>query len=140
MTALKIERTYSKNEILQMYLNHSYFGPGAYGIQAAAQLYFSKDAQDLTLSESAILIGLLKAPSRYSPLDYPDRAVKRRNIVLNSMVDYRRISASMSDSLQQLPLEINPDEGKIASAPYFTEFVRQHIFKEYGEEALYSSG
>jgi len=140
LTALKIERTYSKNEILQMYLNHSYFGPGAYGIQAATQLYFSKEAQDLTLSECAILIGLLKAPSRYSPLDYPDRAVKRRNIVLNSMVDYRRIPAAMSDSLQRLPLEINPDEGKAARAPYFTEFVRQYILKEYGEEALYSSG
>jgi penicillin-binding protein 1A len=140
LTALKIERTYSKNEILQMYLNHSYFGPGAYGIQAAAQLYFSKDAQDLTLSEGAILIGLLKAPSRYSPLDYPERAVKRRNIVLHSMVDYERISRTMSDSLQQLPLQINPSEGRAARAPYFTEFVRQYILKEYGEEELYSSG
>ena len=140
LTALKIERTYSKNEILQMYLNHSYFGPGAYGIQAAAQLYFSRDAQDLTLSESAILIGLLKAPSRYSPLDYPERAVKRRNIVLKSLVAYKRISVAMSDSLQQLPLEINPAEGRIARAPYFTEFVRQRILYEYGQEALYSSG
>jgi penicillin-binding protein 1A len=123
-----------------MYLNHSYFGPGAYGIQAAAQLYFSKDAQDLTLSESAILIGLLKAPSRYSPLDYPDRAVMRRNIVFNSMVDYRRISVAMSDSLEQLPLQISPSKRKTARAPYFTEYVRQYILKEYGEKALYSSG
>jgi penicillin-binding protein 1A len=140
LTAIKIERTYSKNEILQMYLNNSYFGPGAYGIQAASQLYFSKDAKDLDLSECAILIGLLKAPSRYSPIDHPDRATKRRNIVLNSLVDYGKISEEISDSLQNLPLEIHPNEGKPGIAPYFTELVRQQILNKYGEEALYSSG
>jgi len=140
LTAVKIERTYSKNEILQMYLNNSYFGPGAYGIQAASQVYFSKDTRDLTLSESAILIGLLKAPSRYSPLEHPDRAVTRRNIVLNSLADFGRLPEFVADSLMQLPLEISPHIESLGKAPYFTELVRQHILTEYGEDALYSSG
>ncbi len=140
LTSLRIERTYSKNEILQMYLNHCYLGPGAYGIQAASQLYFSKDATELTLSDCAILIGLLKAPSRYSPIDYPERATMRRNIVMNSLVDYGKISKSMADSLKQLPMELNPNKDRIGKAPYFTEMVRQHILQEYGEDALYASG
>ncbi len=140
LTSLRIERTYSKNEIVQMYLNHHYFGPRAYGIQAAAQLYFSKDAQELTLLDCALLVGLLKAPSRYNPLEHPERATKRRNIVLNSLVDYGKISKSMADSLKQLPLNLNRQKRDLGKAPYFTEMVRQKIINEYGEEALYSSG
>ncbi len=140
LTAVKIERTYSKNEILQMYLNNCYFGPGAYGIQAAAQLYFSKNAEELTMAECAILIGLLKAPNRYSPIDHPDRALNRRNIVLNSLFHYERISREMADSLSTLPLEISPHLESIGEAPYFTELIRQQILSEYGEDALYASG
>ncbi len=140
LTSLRIERTYSKNEILQMYLNHHYFGPRAYGIQAAAQLYFSKNAQELTILDSALLVGLLKAPSRYNPLEHPDRAIRRRNIVLNSLVAYGKISKTMADSLKQIPLELDRQKKDIGKAPYFTELVRQRILNEYGEEALYSSG
>jgi len=140
MTAVKIERTYSKNEILQMYLNNSYFGPGAYGIQAAAQVYFSKNAQELNLSECAILIGLLKAPNRYSPIEHPERALKRRNIVLASLANYGRIPENVADSLQSLPLEIMPHTESVGKAPYFTEMIRQHILSEYGEDALYAQG
>ncbi len=140
LTAIKIERMYSKNEILQMYINHNYFGRGAYGIQAAAQTYFSKDASQLTLNDCAVLIGLLKAPNRYSPVDHPDRATKRRNIVFDSLVDTGRLSKAMADSLKQLPLEINLNQGNIGQAPYFTELIRQYLYETYGEEALYSSG
>jgi penicillin-binding protein 1A len=140
LTAIKIERTYSKNEILQMYLNQNYFGRGAYGIQAAAQVYFSKDAWDLTLPDCAVLIGLLKAPNRYSPIDHPDRALNRRNIVFNSLVEYGKLSEEKADSLKRLPLEIDPNQGDFGKAPYFTELIRQHLFETYGEEALYSSG
>jgi penicillin-binding protein 1A len=140
LTSIRIERTYSKNEIIQMYLNHHYFGPRAYGIQAASQLYFSKNAQELDLLECALLIGLLKAPSKYNPLQHPDRALVRRNIVLNSLVDYGKISEEMADSLKQIPLSLNPQKKDIGKAPYFTELVRQRILTEYGEDALYSSG
>jgi len=140
LTSIRIERTYSKNEIIQMYLNHHYFGPRAYGIQAASQLYFSKNAQDLNLLESALLIGLLKAPSRYNPLEHPDRAIIRRNIVLNSLVDYGKLTPEMADSLKQVPLELSRQKNDVGQAPYFTELVRQRILDEYGEEGLYSSG
>jgi len=140
LTALKIERTYSKNEILQMYLNQHYFGRGAYGIQAAAQVYFSKNAWELSLQDCAVLIGLLKAPNRYSPIEHADLALLRRNIVLNSLVDYGKLSRQESDSLKKLPLDIAANQGNYGIAPYFTELVRQHLLETYGEEALYSSG
>lgn len=140
LTAIRIERTYSKNEILQMYLSQNYFGRGAYGIQAAAQTYFSKDAWELTLPDCAVLVGLLKAPNRYSPIEHPDRAQLRRNIVFNSLVDFGKISRAMADSLKQMPLEIHPNQGNVGRAPYFTEMIRQYILETYGEEALYASG
>ncbi|MBQ4869429.1 transglycosylase domain-containing protein [Priestia megaterium] len=83
--ALELERKYSKDQILEMYLNHIYFGSGAYGIQAAAQEYFGKDAKDLTISESALLAGLPKAPSKYSPRNNIDLAKERRSTVLSLM-------------------------------------------------------
>jgi penicillin-binding protein 1A len=140
LTAIKIERTYSKDQILQMYLNQHYFGKGAYGIQAAAQIYFSKNAEELTLPESAILIGLLKSPSPYNPINHPDRALIRRNIVYNGLVDFGKLNQTMADSLKKLPLVINPLQEQVGEAPYFTEMVRQYISKKYGETALYNSG
>ncbi len=140
LTAIKIERTYSKNQILQMYLNQHYFGKGAYGIQAAAQIYFSKNAEDLTLPESAILIGLLKSPTPYNPINHPTKALRRRNIVYNSLVDFGKLDQTMADSLKQLPLVINPLKEQVGESPYFTEMVRQYISKKYGETALYNSG
>jgi penicillin-binding protein 1A len=140
LTALRIESTYSKNEIIQMYLNHHYFGPGSYGIQAASQLYFSKDAQELTLLDCAVLVGLLKAPSRYNPLAHPDRALRRRNIVINALADYGKITQDVADSLKQIPLELEPDKRDHGKAPYLTELVRQDILHDYGEEALFASG
>lgn len=140
LTAVKIERTYSKNEILQMYLNQHYFGRGAYGIQAAAQVYFSKNAWDLSLQDCAVLIGLLKAPNRYSPIEHPDRALIRRNIVFNSLVHFGKLSRAEADSLKMLPLDVKSNQGNFGTAPYFTELVRQHLLENYGEEALYASG
>jgi penicillin-binding protein 1A len=81
LTAIKIERNYTKEEILEMYLNQCYFGSGAYGVQAAAQLYFGQNVEDLIISDCAILIGIPKNPSRYSPIANPDLALRRRNIV-----------------------------------------------------------
>ncbi|OGC90844.1 MAG: hypothetical protein A2W25_12995 [candidate division Zixibacteria bacterium RBG_16_53_22] len=140
LTAVKIERTYSKDEILQMYLNQHYYGRGAYGIQAAAQFYFSKNAWDLSIQDCAVLVGLLKAPNRYSPIEHPDRALMRRNIVFNSLVDYGKISQETADSLKLLPLEIRPNQGNFGEAPYFTELVRQYLYETFGEEGLYASG
>jgi penicillin-binding protein 1A len=123
-----------------MYLNQNYFGSGAYGIQAAAQLYFGKNVEDLTISECAILIGIPKSPTRYSPINNPELALKRRNIVLESMWDFGKISRELADSLKGLPLEINPTSAPIGEAPYFTEMVRQYLEKKYGEDGLYRGG
>lgn len=140
MTAIEIEKNYSKDEILNMYLNQQYFGKGAYGIQAAAQTFFSKDISELTISESALLIGLLKAPNAYSPIDRPDRARGRRNVVLDAMVDYGKLPRGVADSLKALPLEIHPPEPPIRPGAYFSETVRQYLVGKYGEGVLYSSG
>jgi len=140
LTAMRIERNYSKEEILEMYLNQCYFGKGAYGIQAAALLYFNKNVEDLSISECAVLIGIPKNPSRYSPLDHPKLAQLRRNIVLNAMRDFKRISGEFADSLKKFPLEIDHTPVPTGEAPYFTEMVRQYLENKYGEDALYSGG
>jgi penicillin-binding protein 1A len=140
LTAIKIERNYSKEEILEMYLNQCYFGKGAYGVQAAALRYFNKNVEDLSISECAILIGIPKNPSRYSPIDHPKLAQLRRNIVLDAMKDFKKIPPELADSLKMLPLEINPTTVPTGEAPYFTEMVRQYLENEYGENALYCGG
>ena len=140
LTAVKIERTYSKDQILEMYLNQHYLGKGAYGIQAAAHIYFSKNAWELTLPESAMIIGLLKSPNPYNPIDHPERAKWRRNIVYNALVEFGKLSSSMADSLKNQPMVINPPTEKVGEAPYFTELVRKYVSEKYGETALYNSG
>jgi penicillin-binding protein 1A len=140
LTSIKIERNYSKEEILEMYLNQCYFGKGAYGIQAAAQLYFSKNVDDLSLPECAILIGIPKNPSRYSPIDHPDLALARRNIVLEAMKNFKKISKAEADSLERLPLELDPSSIWAGQAPYFTEMTRQYLENKYGDDILYRGG
>ncbi len=127
LTAIQIERTYSKQEILEMYLNVAYFGHGVYGIQAAAKKYFDKDASDLTIEESATLIPLLKSPAYYSPIVHPDRALVRRNLVLHNMLVTGYLTQAQYDSLSQLPIQVKEfqQHGKIA--PYFTEYVRRKL-------------
>ena len=140
LTAIKLERTYSKEEILEMYLNQYYFSRGAYGPAAAAHLFFSKEVSELNLNDCAILIGLLKAPNVNSPFNNPDKALKARNRVLHSYFSWGKIDESGYDSLKAEPLVINPPIEEIGTAPYFTETIRKYIYKTYGEKALYSGG
>ncbi len=140
LTAIKIERTYSKDEILEMYLNQHYFGRGAYGIQAAAQTYFGKSPVDLKIEECALMVGLLQAPERYNPFRKPEAATKRRNLVLQSMVNYGKLSRQKADSLKQLPLGLGTGHDDVGLAPYFTEMIRQYLETNYGESALYERG
>ncbi len=140
LTAIKLERNYSKDEIMAMYLNQHNFGNGCYGIEAAAQFYFGKDTKDLNVNEAALLVGVLKAPSRYDPIRHPDRARGRRNVVLSSMVDYGVLSPIEADSLKKEPLDLYQHQENPSVGAYFTEMVRQQIEEDYGEEALYDSG
>lgn len=140
LTAIKLERSYSKNEILEMYLNQYYFGKGAYGIAAAAHVFFSKSVSELTVSDCAIIIGLLKGPNINSPIRHPDKALLARNRVLYSLFQYGGITREVFDSLKSAPLEISPPVEKVGYAPYFTETIRKYIMDKYGEDMLYSGG
>jgi penicillin-binding protein 1A len=137
MLALRIERTYTKHEIFAMYLNQIYFGEGAYGVEAAARTYFGKSVRDLDLIECATLAGLPKNPNGYSPIDHPDRAQRRRNVVLRTMLDHKLITRAQHDSLAALPLVTRPGAEARPIAAYFTEEVRKVVEAEYGVSQLY---
>ncbi|UCG61828.1 MAG: PBP1A family penicillin-binding protein [Candidatus Zixiibacteriota bacterium] len=140
LTAIKLERTYSKQEILQMYLNQYYFGRGAYGIAAAARTYFSKSVPELNTEECAVLIGLLKGPNINSPFNNLDKSLQARNRVLYSYYQVGGVTREEYDSLKNVPLVVTPPEEKMGTAPYFTETIRQHIYEKFGESILYSGG
>lgn len=138
--ALRLERELTKDRILELYLNQVYFGSGAYGIESASRRYFSKSAADLTLPEAALLAGLPKAPSRYSPLRNPALAIERRNLVLQRMREKGLISPEEEKKVQKMDLGLNPDKSRAFRAPYFVEVIRRELEKEYGDRMLYRSG
>ncbi|MCX6600232.1 MAG: PBP1A family penicillin-binding protein [bacterium] len=129
LTAIEIERYYSKDEILEMYLTQTYFGAGAYGIGAAAATYFSKSPKDLTIEEAALLAAIPKSPARYNPITCPEAALQRRNIVLWRMWKVHYLTEKRCAELQALPLAVKPSstDGTLGIAPYFTENVRQQL-------------
>lgn len=137
LVALRIERTYTKDEIFRMYLNQIYFGEGAYGVEAAARTYFAKSARDLDLIEAVTLAGLPKNPNNYSPLDHPERARRRRNLVLGTMLEHEILSRALYDSLAALPLVTRPGVEPPGIAAYFVEEVRKHLEKTCGTDSLY---
>ena len=139
--AQELERRYSKEEILELYLNNVYFGNRARGIEAAARQYFSRPARELTLSQAALLAALLKAPSDYDPRRHPERALERRNLVLTLMREQRRIPRLMAEDALHAPLGIAPAprqaEVESGLAPYFVEQVRRELEERFGS-ALYA--
>ena len=130
ITAIQIERTYTKEEILEMYLNTVHFGHGTYGVEAATKRFFGKESKYLTIDESALLVGLLPAPASYSPVHHPERAFKRRNTVLRLMRDQGFIDRGEFDEHRAKTLETVLEVPKRGSAPYFTEYVRRVLEKE----------
>jgi penicillin-binding protein 1A len=140
LLALQIERNFSKQEILQLYLNQVYLGHGAYGVQSAAMVYFGKQVSDLTLGECAMLAGLIRAPSGYSPFKFPDKARQRRSVVLARMQEEGYVT---SDERQKALLEPIPEARPMlqtTQAPYFVEQVRQELEPRYGFNALWKGG
>lgn len=130
-TAIQIERTYTKNEILAMYLNSVYFGSGAHGVQAAAQTYFGKTAKELNILEAATLIGILPSPNRYNPVTRPGKAFDRRNIILYNMREVGYISDADYQTLIKEPVTTHfTSVTDMGLAPYFTERVRQYLQDE----------
>ncbi len=142
ITSINIEQTFTKTQIMELYLNSVYFGHGTYGVQAASKQYFGKNVEDLQLDESAILIGLLPAPARYSPIRYPDRSYVRRNLVLRIMNEQGYIENDKYENalLKEMPIKKNVEDDGLA--PYFTEYVRRKLEKidEELEINLYKDG
>ncbi|WP_314419925.1 peptidoglycan glycosyltransferase/peptidoglycan DD-transpeptidase MrcA [Pseudescherichia vulneris] len=134
--AIRIEQMMSKDEILELYLNKIYLGYRAYGVGSAAQVYFGKSVDQLTLSEIAVIAGLPKAPSTFNPLYSLDRATSRRNVVLARMLSEGYISQSQYDSARSEAIDANYHAPEIAfSSPYLSEMVRQDMVSRYGEKA-----
>ena len=140
LLALEIERRFTKDEILEFYMNQIYLGSGAYGVQAAARIYFGKTVAQLTLVESAMIAGMPKAPTRFNPRINPDKALNRRNLVINRMRASGFITEEQAKSAREAPIEVIPRRANVVpEAAYFIEKTRLSLGRRYGQ-SLYKSG
>src|SRR5437667_475204 len=138
--ALELERRYSKDRILEMYLNQIYFGHGAYGVEAAARTYFGKSVSELNVREGALLAGLPRAPSAYSPFDHADAAKRRREIVLRRMVDFGALKEDEAKRLARSDLGLIPPERRRSTGQYFLDYVQQTLEAKYGADMVFKGG
>jgi penicillin-binding protein 1A len=140
LVAVRIERAFSKEEILALYLNQVNFGEGSYGVEVASENFLGKEAHDLTLGEAALLVGLVKNPEGYSPRRHLDRALQRRDVVLHLMASTGAITEEEANQAAAEPVTIVERERHYRMAPYFVERVRLELTERYGEDALYRGG
>ncbi len=140
LLALELEKRYSKDRLLELYLNQVYMGHGAFGVEAAARMYFGKSVQDLTLPESAMLAALPRSPGNYSPFERPELAQRRRAIVVGRLLEQGYISETEAKATNRAPLGLVPSERRRGSGQYFLEYLQQSLEAKYGSEVLYKSG
>ncbi|MBQ1915338.1 MAG: PBP1A family penicillin-binding protein, partial [Selenomonadaceae bacterium] len=139
--ALQLERQYTKQEILELYLNQIYFGQGAYGVQAAARTYFNKDVEDLTLNECAMLAGIPKSPNYYSPLNNLQAAQERKGVVLDQMVKYGYVNRQEAAKVKRQDMVLaQPVKKNTSGESYFIDYVTQLLIDKYGADAVYKDG
>src|SRR5436309_10963951 len=138
--ALELERRYSKDRILEMYLNQVYFGHGAYGVEAAARTYFGKSVSELSVREAALLAGLPRAPTTYSPFDHAETAKRRREVVLRRMVDYGALKDEEAKRLAKTELGLIPPERRRTTGQYFVDYVQQTLEAKYGPDLVLKGG
>ncbi len=141
LLAIRMEQTFTKNEILDMYLNQIYYGDGAYGIEAAAETYFNEPAKNLTLPQAALLAGIPDGPSYFDPYIHPNAAIRRRNFVLDRMVKVHYITQAQCDQAKATKLSLvnRKNQGpQTAKAPYFVNYVLSLLESKYGRESIYS--
>jgi penicillin-binding protein 1A len=138
--AFKIERAYTKEEILTFYCNLLHFAHGLYGVEAAAEFYFGKTANDLSVEESAMIVGIAPSPARYSPFVNPEVALSRRDLVLRRMADEGFLTAEELERARNTPLQLRRHGKNNTLAPYFVEEVRQYLEKKYGATRIYRGG
>ena len=140
LLAVQIERNFSKEEILQLYLNQVYFGEGAYGVKSAAKIYFGKDVSELTLPDCALLAGLVRSPRGNSPFRHPDRARRRRAVVLQRMFEQGMITQKEKEDANASPIPLARPVGPGTLAPYFVDHIRQRLEREYGTSLVWRGG
>ena len=138
--ALELERRYSKDRILEMYLNQIYFGHGAFGVEAAARTFFGKSVGELSLSEATLLAGLPKAPSTYSPFEHPEAAKRRRATVLARMVDVGALAPPLAKKTAETTLGLIPPERRRTTGQYYLEYVQQQLEAQYGADLVFKGG
>ena len=140
LLAVQIERRFTKPQIFTLYANQIYLGHGVYGFEAASEYYFSKPARQLTLEEAALLAGLPKSPSYYSPINHPDHALKRRNLVINSLLEDGKITAQTAAEARDAPLQLKLAHDPNSLAPYFVEEIRRYLESKYGTDQVHEGG
>jgi penicillin-binding protein 1A len=138
--AIQIERSFTKEQIFTLYGNQIYLGHGMYGFEAASEFYFSKHASELTLTEAALLAGLPKGPVAYSPLLNPEKALRRRNLVLSEMEQDKAITKQQADAARNAPLGLRIAQPEMSVAPWFIEEVRRELEKQFGTEEVHEAG
>jgi penicillin-binding protein 1A len=140
LLAIQIERHFTKEQIFTLYANQIFLGHGAYGFEAASEYYFGKPAKQLTLDQAALLAGLPKAPGLYSPINHPDRALKRRNLVINAMLEDGKITAKQANDARNLPIQLKLQRDPNSLAPYFVEEIRRYLENKYGTDQVHEGG
>lgn len=140
LTAIRIEQTYTKDEILEFYMNQVYLGAGAYGFQAAGQVYFGRPLDSLKIQEVAVLAGMLQRPEGYRPDRHPEVALERRNTVLYAMYDAGYLERDQYDIAVKSPLVAQQVNTEGPPGPYYIEEIRKYLEKKYGENSLYADG
>jgi penicillin-binding protein 1A len=140
LLAIQIERRFTKEQIFTLYANQIFLGSGVYGFEAASEYYFGKPAKQLTLDEAALLAGLPKAPGNYSPINHPDRALRRRNLVINSMLEDGKITAQQAVEARNRPILLHLQHDPNSLAPYFVEDIRRYLENKYGSDSVLEGG
>src|SRR3984885_9037459 len=138
--SMQIERRFTKQQIFELYANQIYLGHGTYGFEAGSEFFFNKHVRELTLPEAALLAALPKGPEAYSPIKYPDRAMKRRNLVLSEMLADGKITKRQAETAEAAPLGLHLEAPANSIAPYFVEEVRRQLEKQYGVEQVHGAG
>nr|WP_082125168.1 PBP1A family penicillin-binding protein [Silvibacterium bohemicum] len=138
--SLQIEHNFTKQQIFTLYANQIYLGRGTYGFEAGSQYYFSKHAKDLTLPEAALLAGLPKGPNEFSPVVNPDRAFRRRNTVINAMLEDGAITTAQADAARTAPLGLHIEAPPNSLAPWFVEEVRRELERRFGSDRVHEAG
>ncbi len=140
MLAIQIERRFTKPQIFTLYANQIFLGHGVYGFEAASEFYFSKPARQLTLDEAALLAGLPKSAVVYSPINHPERALRRRNLVIDAMLEDGKITAAQADAAREAPIVLHLAHDPNSLAPHFVDEIRRYLENKYGTDQVHEGG